>query len=101
MLVTFPDDGPTHSHRQICYFDDQRLLRRLDYTAEVVGGWVHAAHLCEEYRTFDRLKALTRRQVLPLLFGYKLLSGPIIIALAVHDISPVPASFFRSLARTV
>ena len=61
LQVTFPDDIPTHSRQQIFYFDDQRLLRRLDYTAEPVGGWAHAAHLCEEYRTFGRLKAPTRR----------------------------------------
>lgn len=96
LLVTFPDDVPTHSRRQIFYFDDQRLLRRLDYTAEVVGGWAHAAHLCEEYRTFDRLKAPTRRQVLPLLFGHKPMPGPTLVALEVHNISPVPVSPVRS-----
>ncbi len=91
LQVTFPDDVPTHSRRQIFYFDDQRLLRRLDYTAEVVGGWAHAAHFCEEYRTFDRLKAPSRRKVLPLFFGHKPLPGPILVAIEVHDITPVPA----------
>jgi hypothetical protein len=88
--VTFPPDIPTHSREQIFYFDDQRLLRRLDYTAEVVGGWARAAHLCEEYRTFDRLKAPTRRQVLPLLFGHTPLPGPTLVKLEVHTIRPVP-----------
>jgi len=50
LQVTFPEDIPTHSRRQIFYFDEERLLRRLDYTAEVVGGWAHAAHWCGEYR---------------------------------------------------
>jgi hypothetical protein len=88
--VTFPDDIPTHSRQQIFYFDDQRLLRRLDYTAEVVGGWAHAAHWCDEYRTFDRLKAPTRRRVLPLLFGNRPLPGPTLVYIEVHDIRPVP-----------
>jgi len=91
LQVTFPDDVPTHSRRQIFYFDDQRLLRRLDYTAEVVGGWARAAHLCEEYRLFDRLRAPSRRKVLPLLFGHKPLPGPALVELEVHNISPVPA----------
>jgi len=90
LRVTFPDDVPTHSREQILYFDNQRLLRRLDYTAEVVGGWAHAAHLCAEYRTYDRLKAPTRRHVLPLLLGYKPLPGPILVALEVHNINPIP-----------
>jgi hypothetical protein len=88
LQVTFPADVPTHSRQQIFYFDDQRLLRRLDYTAEVVGGWAHAAHLCDEYRTFDRLKAPTRRRALPLLFGHRPLPGPTLVEIEVHDIRP-------------
>ncbi len=87
--VTFPDDVPTHSRRQVFYFDEQRFLRRLDYTAEVVGGWAHAAHLCDEYRAFDRLKAPTRRRVLPLPFGHRPLPGPTLVELEVHTIRPV------------
>jgi hypothetical protein len=87
--VTFPDDVPTHSRHQVFYFDDQRLLRRLDYTAEVVGKWAHAAHLCEEYRTFNRLKMPTRRRVLPLFFGHGPMPGPILVELEIHDIRPV------------
>ena len=93
--ATFPDDVPTHSRRQIFYFDDQRMLRRLDYTAEPVGGWARAAHLCEEYRTFDRLKAPTRRWALPLFFGNKPLPGPRLVDLEVHTIKPIPASSVR------
>lgn len=93
LQVTFPDDVPTHSRRQIFYFDDQRLLRRLDYTAEVVGGWAHAAHLCDEYRTFGRIKAPTRRRVLPLPFGHRPLPGPLLVELKMHNIQPVPAFF--------
>jgi hypothetical protein len=86
LQVTFPADVPTHSRQQIFYFDDNRLLRRLDYTAEIVGGWARAAHLCDEYRTFDRLKAPTRRRVLPLPFGHTPLPGPTLVELEVHDI---------------
>lgn len=90
LKVTFPHEIPTHSPQQVFYFDDQRLLRRIDYTAEVVGRWARAAHLCEEYRTFDKLKAPTRRRVLPLLFGSKPLPGPILVELEVHTIQPIP-----------
>jgi hypothetical protein len=89
LQVTFPADVPTHPRHQIFYFDDDRLLRRIDYTAEVVGGWALAAHLCEEYRTFDGLKAPTRRRVLPLLFGHNPLPGPTLVELEVHQIRPV------------
>jgi hypothetical protein len=97
LQVTFPPDIPTHSREQVFYFDDQLLLRRLDYTAEVVGGWAHAAHLCEEYRTFDGLKAPTRRWALPLLFGHKPLPGPKLVELELHMIRPVPTVLADSI----
>ncbi len=95
LQVTFPDDVPTHSRRQIFYFDEQRMLRRLDYTAEVVGGWAHAAHLCEDYQSFDKLKAPTHRRVLPLLFGHQPMPGPTLVEIKVHDIRPLPESVVR------
>lgn len=91
LQVTFPDDIPTHSRQQIFYFDEQRLLRRLDYTAEPVGWWARAAHLCEEYRMFGRLKVPTRRWALPLPFGNRPLPGPRLVDLEIHDILPVKA----------
>ena len=90
LRVTFPDDIPTHSRTQVFYFDEQSLLRRLDYTAEVVEHWAHAAHLCDEYREFDGLKIPTRRRVFPLLFGTRPLPGPTLVAIDVHDVRPIP-----------
>ena len=84
-----PDDLPTHSPKQIFYFDENWLLRRLDYVAEVVGGWAHAAHLCENYQDFNGLMAPTRRRVRPILFGDHPLPGPILVALDIHNILPV------------
>lgn len=88
LQVNFPDHIPTHCRRQIFYFDENRHLRRLDYTAEVVGHWAHAAHLCEDYREFGGLKAPTRRRVLPLLWGSKPLPGPTLVALDINDMRP-------------
>jgi hypothetical protein len=88
--VTFPPDIPTHCTRQVLYFDEERHLRRIDYTAEVVGRWAHAAHLCENYREFDGIKAPTRRRVLPLFSRSYPLSGPTLVALDIHDLRPVP-----------
>jgi hypothetical protein len=88
LQVTFPETIPTQCKEQIFYFDSMHLLRRLDYTAEVVGGWAHAAHLCDEYRTFDGIKAPTKRRVLPLFFGKDPLPGPTLVAIDIHDFRP-------------
>jgi hypothetical protein len=89
LKVKFPQDMPTHSETQTFYFDEHRLLRRLDYTARVVGPWAHAAHLCSDYRDFGGLKVPLRRRVYPLLIGSRPLPWPTLVSLEIHDIRPV------------
>jgi len=86
LKVSFPRDFPTHCKTQIFYFDRNYLLRRLDYTAEVVSRWAHAAHICENYQDFDGIKIPTKRRVLPLLIGKKPLAGPVIVAIDIHEL---------------
>ncbi len=92
LRVVFPDDVPTHSKEQIFYFDDEYRVTRLDYTAEVVGGWAFAAHRCEEYRDFDGYAAPTHRRVRPILFGSNPMPGPTLVALDIHDLRPIHTS---------
>lgn len=92
LQVTFPDNIPTHCRQQTFYVDDQFLLRRLDYTAEVVGRWARAAHLCDSYRQFGGLMVPTKRTVLPLPFGTAPLPGPTLVSIEVHEIKPVAGS---------
>lgn len=89
LKATFPEDIPTHCREQVFYFDERLRLTRLDYTAEVVGRWAHAAHLCEGYRAFGNIKAPTRRRVFPLLVGNRPLPGPTLVAIDIHDIQAV------------
>ena len=88
LRVAFPEDVPTHSPVQDFYFDEKKLLRRLDYTAEVVGGWAHAAHFCESYKDFGGIRVPTRRHVVPTL-GSMVLPGPVLVKIEVHDLKPV------------
>lgn len=89
LAVTFPPAVPTHCPRQIFHFDAQGKLLRLDYTAEVVGRWASAAHLCSEYRDFDGLRAPTRRRVLPLFHRQHPLSFPTLVDIEVHALRQV------------
>jgi hypothetical protein len=86
LQVSFPQDLPTHCNKQIFYFDRNHLLRRLDYTAEVVSRWARAAHICENYQDFDGFKFPTKRRVLPLLIGNKPMAGPEIVAIDIHEL---------------
>jgi hypothetical protein len=63
LCVTYPAGFPTHSRQQAFYFDSRRLLRRLDYTAEVFGSSARGAHYCEEHKELEGLIFPTHRTV--------------------------------------
>ena len=49
--VELPAPLHTHSRRQAFYFDDEGLLRRHDYVADIVGWWARGAHLWRDFET--------------------------------------------------
>lgn len=88
LRVRFPEHIPTHCATQLFFFDERYHLRRLEYVAEVVGGWAHAAHVCEDYRNFAGYKAPTWRRVRPIAPGNLMLPGPTLVAIDIHHIRP-------------
>lgn len=85
--VHFPPGIPTHCPVQRLSFDRSGRLVRHDYTAEVVGGWARAVHLCSEYREFDGLWFPTTRRVFPRGPLGRQLPGPTLVAIDIHDVS--------------
>jgi hypothetical protein len=73
------------------YFDRTGLLHRHDYTAEVVGSWAGAIHLCDDYRQFGGLRMPTTRRVYPKGPFNRPLPFPTLVAIDVHDAQPRPA----------
>jgi hypothetical protein len=47
--VELPASLDTHCRRQAFFFDDEGLLRRHDYVADVVGWFARGAHRWEDY----------------------------------------------------
>jgi hypothetical protein len=62
LLVTYPDTIVAHCRQQTYYFDDAGLLRRLDYSVDILGGGP-AVHYPSEYREFDGIMVPSRRRV--------------------------------------
>ena len=62
LLVTYPEDVVAHCRQQTYYFDDDGLLRRLDYSVDILGGGP-AVHYPSEYREFDGIMVPTKRLV--------------------------------------
>jgi hypothetical protein len=91
LLVGYPPTIPTHSTDQELYFDQTGRLHRHDYTAEVVGSWATAIHLCDDYRQFGGLQMPTTRRVYPKGPFNRPLPFPTLVAVDVHDAQPRPA----------
>ena len=85
--VEFAPGIDTHSPHQTFYVDPLRLIRRHDYTAEVVGGWARAAHYPEAHAEFDGLVFPTRRRVYPRGPGNRSLGRPTLVALDISEIA--------------
>jgi hypothetical protein len=62
LLVTYPDSIVAHTRQQTYYFDDDGLLRRLDYAVDILGGGP-AVHYPSQYRRFGGIMVPTRRRV--------------------------------------
>ncbi|MFF3562132.1 hypothetical protein ACFYXS_19030 [Streptomyces sp. NPDC002574] len=62
LQVTFPEHIATHCPQQVFSFDANGLLRRHDYTPEVINAGP-AAHYPSAYREFDGIMVPTRRRV--------------------------------------
>jgi hypothetical protein len=62
LLVTYPEQIVAHCRQQTYYFDDKGLLRRLDYSVDILGGGP-AVHYPSNYREFDGIMVPTTRRV--------------------------------------
>jgi hypothetical protein len=62
LLVTYPDSIVAHHRQQTYYFNGAGLLRRLDYSVDILGGGP-AVHYPSNYRRFDGIMVPTRRRV--------------------------------------
>lgn len=82
----FPESLDTHSPHQVFYYDAELRLRRHDYTAEVVGGWARAAHMCADHVEAGGLRFPTRRWVRPIGPQGRPLPLPTLVALQLSEI---------------
>jgi hypothetical protein len=64
LRVELPPELHTHTPRQTFYFDDDGLLRRHDYVADIVGPIARGAHLWRDFITVQGLQMATTRHVL-------------------------------------
>jgi len=69
LKVRYPRSIPTHCNQQVFYFDQKGLLKRQDYTADIISPLAVGSHICEDHKTFDGLVFPTHRSVFPRLWN--------------------------------
>ena len=79
----------THSEEQTFWVGPDGLLRRHDYTADIIGGWAKGAHVLAEHREFGGLVFPTKRRVTPRGPGGRGLPFPTLVRLDIEGIEVI------------
>ena len=84
--ATLPDHLPSHSAIQTFYFDADRLLKRHDYSADILGGTA-AAHYTSDHVDVSGIPVPTKRWVLPRNPDGSTAAEPIIVTIGLSEIA--------------
>jgi hypothetical protein len=85
LKVTFPDTVKSHTREQISCFGPDGLLRRHDYTVDILGGGT-GLNYASGYEDVDGIIVPTRRRVYAYEGDYQLVPEPLLVAIDLTDI---------------
>jgi hypothetical protein len=86
LKVTFPDNVKSHTREQVSCFGPDGLLRRHDYTVDILGG-ATGLNYASEYRDVDGIMVPTKRRVYAYEGDYQLLKEPLLVAIDMGEIT--------------
>lgn len=80
LKVVFPDDIASHSKTQITHFGADGLMRRHDYTVDILGG-ASGANYVSDYRDFQGIRMPTKRRIYAYDQGMHKVPEPLLVSL--------------------
>lgn len=86
LKVTFPESVKSHSREQISCFGPDGLLRRHDYTVDILGG-ATGLNYASEYRTVGGIVIPTKRRIYAYEGDYVLVPEPLLVAIDMGEIT--------------
>ena len=86
LKITFPDRVKSHSRVQISCFGPDGLLRRHDYTVDILGG-ATGLNYASEYRDVDGIIIPTKRRIYAYEGDYQLVPEPLLVKIDMGEIS--------------
>jgi hypothetical protein len=91
LKVTFPESVKSHTKEQISCFGPDGLLRRHDYTVDILGG-ATGLNYALDYRNVDGIIMPTKRRVYAYEGDYQLVKEPLLVKIDMGEITLLPAS---------
>jgi hypothetical protein len=85
LKATFPETIASHSGEQITYFGPDGLMRRHDYTVEVLGG-ATGANYSTDYKEFQGIKMPTTRRVYAYDANGQKIPDPLLVSIDIETI---------------
>lgn len=85
LKVTFPDSVKSHTREQISCFGPDGLLRRHDYTVDILGG-ATGLNYVSDYRDVDGIIVPAKRRVYAYEGDYQLVKESLLVAIDMGDI---------------
>lgn len=85
LKVTFPDSIASHSREQISYFGEDGLLRRHDYTVDVMGG-AQGANYASDYREVRGVMVPMTRRVYAYDEARRKVDEPLLVSIDIRNI---------------
>jgi hypothetical protein len=86
LKVIFPETVKSHTREQISCFGPDGLLRRHDYTVDVLGG-ATGLNYASEYRNVDGIIIPTKRRIYAYEGNYQLVKEPLLVAIDMGEIT--------------
>ncbi len=85
LRVTFPDSIAGHTRNQISYFGPDGLLRRHEYTVDVLGN-APGLNYASDYRTTSGIVVPHKRRVVAFDSEKRKVAEPLLVAIDIHEI---------------
>lgn len=85
LKVTFPDDVKSHTREQISCFGPDGLLRRHDYTVDILGG-ATGLNYASDYRDVGGIIFPTKRRIYAYEGDYKRVMDPLLVKIDMGEI---------------
>lgn len=83
--ATFPESIESHTRKQVSYFGPDGLLRRHEYTVDILGG-AQGVNYAYDYQSIDGIQIPTRRRIFAFDVNKHKVPSPVLVSIDLTNI---------------